>query len=611
MRGIFGWIGTLPAESGAQAPPDGVDDEVCTLRNGSPLRGAAHGAPNGATPRCHSDDDCAVLLSDADQGPSASSFAADYLLHGGDSISRLRGPFALALFDKRDGSLRLAIDRVGARSLYVLRRPGLLLFASRLDALKRLWGQRLQISDQAIFEYLYFHMIPSPRTIYTGVAKLLPAQVLHFTDLDSGSPPSEHFYWRMPYEDDRSKPGPQGAATDVDALRAEFRDLLPQAIGDAGGLHSSSPDTVGCFLSGGTDSSTVAGTWRQVRGEAVRTYSMGFAAEGFDEMEYARIAARHFNTTPREYYVTPTDVVEAVPKVVAYCDEPFGNASVVPAFLCARFAKTDGIDVMLAGDGGDEIFGGNERYANQWLFEQYGQVPGPLKALLSNVASVPSFASFAPVRKLQSYITQANVPLPDRLETYNFLHRTALSEIFEDEFLRRVNTDGPLENLREVYLRTGSASSINRMMHLDLKITLADNDLRKVNQACGLAGVEARYPLLDDRILAFAASVPSELHLKRRHLRWFFKRALRDFLPPEIISKRKHGFGLPVGLWMKEHPPLKALADASVASLKQRGIIRPSYIDWIGEQHRLGHASYYGVMLWVLVMLEQWLQRES
>jgi asparagine synthase (glutamine-hydrolysing) len=272
-------------------------------------------------------------------------------------------------------------------------------------------GIGVEIDDQAVFDYLYFHMVPSPRSIYRDVSKLLPAQVLTWEQHDARA----RFYWQMPYQD----ANPAG----FDALRQEFRALLPRVVGDAG---ASAGARVGCFLSGGTDSSSVAGTWRQCRGEAVPTYSMGFDAKGFDEMAYARIASRHFATRPREYYVTAADVVEGIPRVAAYCDEPFGNASIVPAYLCARFAKQDGIDIMLAGDGGDEIFGGNERYANQWLFELYGHVPTPLCALLETALRMPGLGAIPPLRKARSYIAQAKVPLPDRFETYNFLHRTAL-----------------------------------------------------------------------------------------------------------------------------------------------------------------------------------------
>jgi asparagine synthase (glutamine-hydrolysing) len=224
---------------------------------------------------------------------------------------------------------------------------------------------------------------------------------------------------------------------------------------------------------------------------------------------------------------------------------------------------------------------------------------------------IPLGDRIPPLRKVRSYISQARVPLPDRLETYNFLHRTPLEEIFDPDFLAAVDPQHPIEDLRDVYDRAHSSSSINRMMHLDLKITLADNDLRKVNQGCGLAGVDVRYPLLDDEMLELAAAVPPDLHVKTTELRWFFKRALADFLPAEIINKKKHGFGLPVGLWMAEFRPLEELTRESLAALRGRGILNPAYLDWVSEQHRNAHASYYGVMLWVAVMLEQWLQRHG
>jgi asparagine synthase (glutamine-hydrolysing) len=265
--------------------------------------------------------------------------------------------------------------------------------------------------------------------------------------------------------------------------------------------------------------------------------------------------------------------------------------------------------IRFTGDGGDEIFGGNERYASQWVFELYGRAPAAARAALQAGVRLPALARIGLGRKARSYVEQARVPLPDRLQSYNFLHRTPLAEIFDAGFLERVDTGAPLANLREVYGRTASPSAVNRMMHLDLKITLADNDLRKVNQACALAGVDVRYPLLDDRMLAFAASVPPQMQLRRTRLRWFFKRALADFLPDAIIAKRKQGFGLPVGLWMVEHAGLRELADDSIAAFRRRGIVRPAYIDWVQQRHRGEHASYYGVMLWLLVMLEQWLEQ--
>jgi asparagine synthase (glutamine-hydrolysing) len=324
-------------------------------------------------------------------------------------------------------------------------------------------------------------------------------------------------------------------------------------------------------------------------------------------MGYARIAARHFGVRLHEYYVTPDDVLAAVPQVAGAYDEPFGNASAVPAWYCARMARQDGKHALLAGDGGDEIFGGNARYAKQKMFAVFDRVPTPLRALAGTLPKLPGGMSIPLLRKLGSYVGQARVPMPDRLESYNFLHRTPLAEIFTKDFLSAIDSGAPLAGLREVYLRTASADLLKRMLHLDLKITLADNDLRKVKRMCALAGVDVSFPMLDEALVEFAARVPSALLLRRYELRWFYKHALRNFLPAETLAKSKHGFGLPFGVWMTEHAPLRELACDSLAALRTRGWLKPEYLDRLIQQHRSGDASYYGVMVWVLMMLQQWL----
>jgi len=607
MYGICGWLGEV-ADSQESARILRDMAAACGARPGAgPVPGLQSGLMHAANlggdgdyaHRClFANDRFVAATSEAIRAASGKTLSAEdladrYLTHGEAFLKRVRGPFALALYDRHEGKLVLAVDRAGIRPLYVWQIAGAVAFSTRLAALRRIPGFVAELSHQAVFDYLYFHMVPSPETIYTGCRKLLPAQMLTL----SGAGPKPIFYWSMPYRDDNP--------ADFETLRREFRDLLPRVVErGAGDLPA-----VGCFLSGGTDSSTMAGILRQSRDAPIRTYSIGFRAEGFDEMEYARLAARHFDTNARELYVEPRDVVDSLRAVADYCDEPFGNASVVPAYLCAKFARTDGIERLIGGDGGDEIFGGNARYANQWVFELYGRVPQVLRRFLIEPVAfgLPGGDRLPPLRKVRSYLSQAKVPLPDRLETYNFLHRTPLAEIFDPDFLRSVNTERPVLDLREVYARADSQSSVNRMMHLDLKITLADNDLRKVNQACGLAGVDVRYPMLDDDMMELAAAIPPSLQLPRTRLRHFFKQALADFLPAEIIDKKKHGFGLPVGLWIAEFEPLRDMARESLGRLRQRGILRPDYLDWLEAQHQHEHASYYGVMLWVLMMLEDWL----
>jgi asparagine synthase (glutamine-hydrolysing) len=220
---------------------------------------------------------------------------------------------------------------------------------------------------------------------------------------------------------------------------------------------------------------------------------------------------------------------------------------------------------------------------------------------------MPGHETIAPLRKLGSYVNQASVPLPDRLETYNFLNRSPLSQIFEADFLADIDTSAPLAMLREVYGRTTSFSALNRMMHLDLKITLADNDLRKVTRMCEVAGIDVRYPMLDEELVELSGEIPPALKVKGLRLRWFFKRALKDVLAPETLAKTKHGFGMPFGPWLKSHQPLADLVNGSLTAFGTRGILQPRYIEAVRRSHHADHATYFGIMIWVIAMLEHWL----
>jgi asparagine synthase (glutamine-hydrolysing) len=271
-------------------------------------------------------------------------------------------------------------------------------------------------------------------------------------------------------------------------------------------------------------------------------------------------------------------------------------------------AKADGYRVMLAGDGGDEIFGGNERYAKQKIFETYQTLPAVLRhGLIEPLAALPGLGRFPPSRKLQSYLRQANTPLPERLETYNFTYRQPLDQMFLPAFLTKVNAQLPVSMLKDTYDHTDSSSFINRMLHLDMKFTLADNDLRKVNGMTEAAGIEVRYPLLDDAMVAFSGEVPPDWKVKGQYLRWFFKKSLTGFLPDEIINKSKHGFGLPFGIWARDYAPLRERIEDRLSDFKKRGWIQPAYIDHIRNEHMNDHATYFGKMLWVIVTLEEWL----
>jgi asparagine synthase (glutamine-hydrolysing) len=211
------------------------------------------------------------------------------------------------------------------------------------------------------------------------------------------------------------------------------------------------------------------------------------------------------------------------------------------------------------------------------------------------------------MRKLGNYVRQARLPMPERMETYNLLDRLGPERVLSDEYLARVDQGMPMRLLRETYHGAHAGHMLNRMLAVDMRFTLADSDLPKVTGACSLAGVEVAFPFLDEGLMVFAANLPPREKVKGTRLRHLFKEALRDFLPPEILAKKKQGFGLPFGFWLAEHPGLRELTGDSLSSLKQRGIIRPEFIDDLLQQHHAEHAAYYGTMVWTLLMLEQWL----
>lgn len=530
------------------------------------------------------------LASIANTAGAARALIAGYASHGPRVLTLVDGAFSLAIWNADRRELLLATDRFGIRPVVFTPVQDGIAFSSDANALRAHPLVRATLDPQAIFDYLYFSAIPSPYTIYREVRRLEPAQYLLWRD---GQSRTER-YWT---------PAFQYAGDNVDSLNG----ALHRVLGDA--VARCDPDkTAGAFLSGGLDSSTVSGMLARHQVGAARTFTIGFDAEGYDEIGYARIAAKHFGNAAHEYYVTPRDVAETIDRIARAYDEPFGNSSAVPTYYCAKLAAETGVSVMLAGDGGDEIFAGNERYAKQKVFESYFRLPRALRSGLVEPLALhmPFGEQLFPVRKLRRYIEQARVPLPDRLQTYNFLQMTPHADIFSPEFLRGINAQRPLQLLREEYARV-DAGAVDRMLYLDWKFTLADNDLRKVTVMCEQAGIEVRYPMLDNGVVEFSTRVPPHLKLPGFRLRHFYRAAMRGFLPDEILSKPKHGFGLPFGVWLATSPELMAIADESFAAMRKRGIFLPAYLDDVLRRHRTEHAGFYGTMVWLIVVLEKWL----
>jgi len=525
---------------------------------------------------------------------SAEKIIADYRKKGDEFLESNPIEQALIIIEPQQKKLLLATDPIGLTNLYYALTNKGLVFGTSADNLIAHPEVKSDISAQSVYDYVYFHHCPSPHTIYQQVRKLEGGQLLIYQD---GKIEIKN-YWLPEFKET------------MPATSEEMGARLKQKLVDSVARLSVGEENTGAFLSGGLDSSSVAGALAQVYPDKAKTFSMGFPVEGYDEIEYANIAVKRFNTRQHEYYLTPEDTVKAIPDIAAYYDEPFGNSSALAAYYCAKVAKENGITVMLGGDGGDELFAGNERYAQQLVFDYYKQVPSFISKSMEGVLNhLPSLIAKQKLFfKAQRYIDQAKTPLPDRLQDYNFLHRHLGAEIFQVEFLQQIDSEKPLDLLRESYHRPQQASTVNRMLYMDWKTTLHDNDLVKVNKMCEMAGVTVRYPLLTQEIVELSCEIPSAAKLQTNELRKFYKQAMVGFLPEEILNKSKHGFGLPFGVWLKDYQPLKDLAYDSINSLKKRPYFKTEFLDHAVKMHQSIHTAYYGELIWVLMMLELWFQ---
>lgn len=518
----------------------------------------------------------------------------EYISTGNVNLSALFEGVSLLIFDKRSGDVLASTDKFASAQLYYSQIDQHIIISNQLSLLTTTLNTPPKINDQAIFNFIDSHVIPSPMTIYQNIYKFEPAQSIKFAN-DSQK---KSLYWLPEFDEQLHE--------SLETLKERTRDTLRNSVKK----HNVS-ETTATFLSGGLDSSTITGYLAHNTNRTINAYSIGFEESGYDETEYAKIAAKYFGAHLKMYYVTPSDIASAFSDVVRGYDEPFGNSSAIPTYLCAKVAREDGMTTLLAGDGGDELFAGNARYAKQYLFEPYKRIPATFRKhlieplLLNNMVHT----RHQPFAKLKSYIEQAKTPMPDRMERYNFINYFSAEKIFNADFLASIDQEYPISEKRRAYNRPNNASMLNRMLYMEWKFTLADNDLIKVNSACAMAGMDVRYPMLSDELVNLSTKIPSNLKLKGQNLRYFYKESLTGFLPEQIINKTKHGFGLPFGEWLKKSPVMQEHIYDNLAALKKRSYIKPEFIDHIIDIHRTQNsASYYGTMVWILAVLNEWLE---
>lgn len=520
-----------------------------------------------------------------------------YLKYGLQTFEKLRGPFSICIIDKKNQKLVVVTDRFGIKPVVYYTDRKHLIFGPRIRTILSLpQSKTKEIDYEAVIDYINLSAIPTPKTIYKKVRKLPPGHFLVIKK-DELSPHISKYY-DIEYSEER---------VDEDYFLKKLPLCIEDSVKNPLEYELSRGNRVGAFLSGGTDSSTVTGMLKKLNGH-VKTFSIGFDEPGYNELDYARITSKHFGSEHYEYIVTPDDILKTIDIVIDSYDEPFGNASAVPTYFCSLLAKEHGVDTLFAGDGGDEIFGGNERYVTNNIFNIYHRIPSILRKGLLEPAISRIPAGIPLVDKGKKYIRRANIPQPERFFSYNPVTSLGKETIFSSDLLGRLNGYDPLAWAKKLYRDVKAEVELNRLLYIDMKFTITDNDIKKVTAMSERAGVRVCYPLLDYKLVDFTATIPPSLKVKGTKLRYIFKKALKDFLPSEVIKKKKHGFGLPIGVWIRTKDNICSFVRENLLdpNCTIRPFFRKGFIDELFKLHETTGAAFYGDIIWLLLMLELW-----
>jgi asparagine synthase (glutamine-hydrolysing) len=523
----------------------------------------------------------------------AEAVANLYILRGPNFVEHLQGAFAIAIWDETLQQLLLSVDRFGFKTLYWRRERERLLFASRVGAVRAGQDSPAEVNPEAITQFLLFSVVPAPLTIFRGVERLSPGFLMTFR----GGEVKKKRYWDLAYSEDMDREERYWSRE----LCEEMRGAVHRQLSDC------APEKTGSYLSGGTDSSSVT-AFMSERVKPAKTFSISFPVAGYSEIEFARTIARRFQTRHHEHCLTPEDAATAIPKLMRYYDEPFANSSAIASYHCALLARENGMDTLFAGDGGDELFGGNARYATDKGFALYHSVPQWVRWTIIEPAVRLLPETDGKLSLPRRYIRRAQIANPRRILSYNFFLNMGAQEIFEPDFLEQSSEDAFLCIAEEHYRSANASSELNRLLYMDVKMTLADNDLRKVSGTAEMAGIRVRYPLLDTRLVEFSSRIPTNLKLKGMEKRYIFKQAMKGILPDQVLYKKKHGFGVPLGEWFLHDARLKALVQDVLGDprTQQRGYFRREFLDKLIGLHKQENAGFYGEIVWYLVALELW-----
>ena len=513
-----------------------------------------------------------------------------YEQYGLDAPARLRGMFAFALWDERKRRLLLARDRVGKKPLIYSVVNGKLVFASEFQALLEHPDVSRRANVEAISHYLSFLCVPAPMTAFENVHKLEPGHALVW----QGGEVEIRRYWSLDFTK-KIRIGEQEAGERaVELLRDAVRVRLMSDV------------PLGAFLSGGIDSSAIVALMSELSPSRVKTFSIGFEEQDFNEIGHARRVADRFGTDHHEFIVRP-DAVEVLPTLVRHYGEPYADSSAIPTYYLSKMTR-EHVTVALSGDGSDECFAGYERYAAMRIGDRYDRLPRLLRerVLKPAIGAIPAArAARSPYGRVRRLLGVMSRPRAARyLELTSSIGDELKTELCTREFFKRAGRD-PLDYIGQWFAGNGEVDIIDRVMRADTDNYLPNDLLVKVDIASMAVSLEARAPFLDHAVLEFAASLPADYKMRGLTTKHLLKQSLKGVLPEENLTRRKMGFGVPVGHWFRGR--LKGLLADTVLSdrMMGRGYFNRDAVRHLAEQHAEGRRDY-GPQLWTLMMLELW-----
>ena len=513
---------------------------------------------------------------------------------GPDCLGRFNGMFALAIWDEEDQRLFLARDRLGIKPLYYYFDTASIIFASEIKAILQDPAVSKELAPEGILNYFTFGHSMAPHTIFKNIRKLLPGHYMLCFPEGTRLRSEIRRYWAPPLPGHSEDAGEEYYCEEIRRLLGES--VRKQLISDV---------PLGVFLSGGLDSSIITGLMSSLHQSRVKTFSVGFSIGGkaYNELDDARLVARHFGTEHEEILLDENDLTQALPNLVYHYDEPFGDAASFPTYLLSKFARKS-ITVSLSGEGGDEVFGGYRRYVVENFLARY---PVSL-ALLAN-GTVRKTLSHLPMSGRWQKLMDV-LGAPDAAERYarwlTIFSPDMRAELFGEKLAQLEDFD-PLDLYRRLYPRNGT-QPVDRLLYVDQQTWLPDTYLEKADKASMAASLEVRVPFLDHELVEFAATIPAKYKVSGFSTKHILKKAFASQLPDRTLRKPKHGFAVPLDYWFVDKFGTLVQEILFDNKARSRGLFNQDYVKRLFRWHTEGRGHYHR-QLWLLIVFELWCQK--